>query len=91
MTYCCDRRREDQGGPQAAHQAEHDQEVPVFAAHTEEEVCCYEKDRSSKNEPSRPFCVEDRSNLNAAEEGEERVDSENPANCRVSLLSKLMG
>ena len=77
--------REDQAGPDAAYDPEDDEEVPVCRADAEEEVGRHQEDAAGEDEPAGALGVEDGADLDAAEEGEEGVDAEDPADGAVAL------
>lgn len=86
MAYCCDGGSEDEGSAQATHDSEYEQEVPVCGADAQQEVRAHQQHRASQDQPAGALSIEDRPDLNAAEEGEEGVDAEDPAYGALCLV-----
>jgi hypothetical protein len=91
VTYCRDAGCEDYWSPRSTHDAKDDQEVPVRGADSQQEVGRHDEDWACENKPVRPLGVEDRPDLDAAEEGEEGVDAEDPADYAFGLIAQLVG
>ena len=70
--------REDQAGAEPGEDADGEQEVPVRGAEAEQQRREHHADGAGQHEEPRPVGVEERADLQAAEEGEEDVEAEDP-------------
>lgn len=65
--------------------------MPVRLTYAEDELGSHEKDATGQDEIARPVGVEDGTDLDACEEREEGIDTEDPADVAFGLGSELVG